>query len=148
MRRSTIWPPPRYSSLIAVGNGVKPHSFRSPQKVLLSYPRQVSWLGVWKLQLLNLPRLYEPSGIYEQLTPYSGGTAPASHWTSLLGPCRHPRNFNPNTPFFDRSNSMKLADDLSRTELSNEGVHHQHEKSGEGKHEIAEELRTKNCRKH
>jgi hypothetical protein len=71
------------------------HSFRSPQKVSRSILRQVSWLGG---RHERLPHRFAFPGLSTEwlssetaTLTHSGGTAPVSHRTSLLGPCGHLR---------------------------------------------------------
>ncbi len=64
-------------------------SLRSPQKVNRLNRRQVFWLGGRQLRAGPFTFPGEiPSGFSNGLTlTHSGGTAPALHRTSLLGPC-------------------------------------------------------------
>ena len=68
------------------------HAFCSPQKVDRRMPGQVSWLrerSVWLRAASPSPADAEWC-IEAARSLHSGGTAPDSHRTSLLGPRGHP----------------------------------------------------------
>jgi hypothetical protein len=72
-------------------------SCRQPQAGLLAR----SWQNFYHhfYHHFYLPRSTEPSGfVRSDHSPYSGGTAPALHRTSLLGPIGHLKNPKPSMP--------------------------------------------------